>query len=243
MPPLGPTNIAVMYEGIKKDIKSGTAIGAGAGFMDLFYIIAAFGGISLFDTLIPENARNFFIYYESSFESLITFIGCFIVIFSGIKIMKSKVAGLDDIKSGSYSDFEIKLEKKFGEYEHKIEEKNKEFVKLLNKEKIEKSNILSGFIKGVLFCLSSVTLPASWFAIVGYLKSYGIIDSRFVTGFMLSIGVFVGTTAWFYTLVKILSVNSHKLSPRNLSKLNTIVGIILILLGIFLFYKAIDFLL
>ena len=81
-------------------------------------------------------------------------------------------------------------------------------------------------------CLSSVTLPASWFAAVGYLKSYGIINSNFFTGILLGIGVLIGTSVWFYIMTKLIFRHSDKLKPNVLNKLNFFTGILLIALGI-----------
>lgn len=238
MPPIGPTNFAIMSKGFNKDIVSGVAIGAGAGFMDMIYILIAYGGLSLLKTIVPESFDIFVSDNEHYFKAILTFLGCIIVIFSGYKIMKTRIF------NGGANDelIRAKIEKKLKEAGGKFEKREKELEKLLHTSALEKRQGVTGsFLTGVVYCMSSITLPASWFAIVSYMKSYGIIDSRFITGLALAVGVLVGTTLWFYTLCKLISKNSHRISHVALNRINTFVGIVLIGLGIFLFYKAFDF--
>ena len=88
-----------------------------------------------------------------------------------------------------------------------------------------------------VICYSSCLLVI----FVGYLKSYGIIDSYFLTGVVYAIGVWVGTSLWFYLLMLFIKKNLKRIRPDALNRLNILVGIFLILLGAFLFYKALDF--
>jgi threonine/homoserine/homoserine lactone efflux protein len=241
MPPIGPTNFAIMAEGFKKQIKAGVAIGTGAGFMDFVYIMAAYGGVSAIKSFIPGSIDNFFDLNEKNIKIVLTLLGCFVVIFYGIKIMKMKAINdsyEENILTGEKLE-EVVTEK----VETKLIKAEKELDKILHTRALEKNitGTMGHFLTGVLLCLSSVTLPASWFAIVSYFKSYGIIDSSFLSGLSLAAGVLFGTVLWFYTLVKLISKNSHKMNPKVLNKINICVGIILLLVGIFLLIKAIDF--
>jgi len=239
MPPIGPTNILVMSQGFKNEVKYGVAIGAGAGFMDMIYIIISYGGLALIKGFVPDSVDAFFAVNEKLFKVIITFLGCFIVIVSGLKIMRTRV-----LNNGREGIYEEKIEEKLDEVEGKLDHTNQEISKIIRTDLLQKeeNSCFGGFIRGAFLCVSSVTIPASWFAITGYMKSYGIIDSRFITGLSYSLGVFSGTTLWFYSLVKLISKNSHKVSPSALGMINKVVGIILIGLGVFLFYKAFDFL-
>jgi len=240
MPPVGPTNILVISHGFKKEIKYGVAIGAGAGFMDMIYIIISYGGFALIKGFIPETVDEFFAVNENLFKALLTFVGCIAVILSGIKIMKSKA----ELNGGNTGENE-KINKKLEEVEDKLGQTREEITKLIHTDLLNKrrSSFFGGFLKGALLCVSSITIPASWFALTGYMKSYGIIDSRFITGLAYSLGVLSGTTLWFWSLVEMVSRNSHRISPSKLSKINVFVGVLLIGLGVFLFIKAFDFLL
>ena len=67
--------------------------------------------------------------------------------------------------------------------------------------------------------------------------SYGLINSNFFTGLFLALGVFIGTTVWFYLLVNFVSKNSMKINPRTLQKLNNFMGLLLVVLGISILLK------
>lgn len=239
MPPIGPTNILVISQGLRNEVKYGVAVGAGAGFMDMIYIIISYGGYALIKGFIPDSVDNFFSTNEILFKIILTFVGCVVVGVSGYKLMKTKML---DNRINNNSTYEIN--KQLGEVEDKLEQTNEDITRLLHTDLLKKdeNSLFGGFLKGAFLCVSSVTIPASWFALTGYMKSYGIIDSRFITGFSYSIGVFAGTTFWFWTLVKVISKNTHRVSPKALSKINVVVGIMLIILSVFLLYKAMDLL-
>ena len=241
MPPLGPTTFSIIAKGFKNEEKEGIAIGTGAAFMDFIYILIAYGGVTVIKTLLPMSVDEFFSNHERTFKIILTFLGCFVVVFYGFKIMKMKIF------NGNNSNVpltEDKIEEVISEKaEPKLIKTEKEIDRILHTQKLEKglSGLTGEFLTGILLCLSSVTLPASWFAIVGYLKSYGVIDSHFLSGLALAVGVLFGTAVWFYVIVKFVSKNSHRINPGMLNKINVSVGVILILLGVFLLIKAVDF--
>lgn len=240
VPPLGPTYFAILSRGLKKDVRGATAIGAGAGFMDMFYILVAYGGVTILTSFLPASVDNFFINNQKIFSVGLTLLGCAVVIIYGLKIMKTKsvdIAGA--MKTGSSEEID-EMSKAAEERLHKTEHG---LSKILHSKKLEeeRKGLFADFLAGVLLCLSSVTLPASWFAIVSYLKGFGIINDTFGSGFLLAIGVLFGTTVWFYLLGRFVSTNSHKIKPSTLNKLNLFTGIFLIFLGVLLLYKAIDF--
>jgi len=241
MPPLGPTTFSIIAKGFKNEEKEGVAIGIGAAFMDFVYILAAYGGVSIIKTLLPHSVDVFFNTNENTIKIILTLLGCFVVVFYGFKIMRMKAF------NGNNSNVPL-TEDKIDEViikktEPKLIKTEKELDRILHTKKLEKglSGLTGDFLTGILLCLSSVTLPASWFAIVSYLKSYGVIDSEFLSGLAFSIGVFFGTAVWFYVIVKFVSKNSYRINPRMLNKINVSVGVVLILLGVFLLIKAVDF--
>lgn len=235
-PPIGPTNFAVIAKGFKKQKAEGVAIGVGAGVVDMFYILVAYGGVSLLKSLVPEFINIFIAENENYFKMGITIVGCLVVFILGFKMLKNK--SFEDDKS-------IESEvKELDEVTKQIrDKKEQEISRILKSGKIKKANsaVFYGFMTGVLSCLSSVTLPASWIAIVGYLKSYNVIDGNVLSGFLYAIGVLAGTILWFWTLVYLISRNAHKIKPATLNKINVVVGIILIALGAFLLYKTFDY--
>jgi arginine exporter protein ArgO len=225
IPPLGPIAFALISKGFRGENKEGLAIAFGSAFMDMVYAIAAFGGISLIFVIIPSAATEF---YRNNFDSLkiiITYAGCAVVIVYGFRIMKVKL------------DYEI-FETREAEIVHRAEVKAEEFVHKHGVPMKKDSNLFGMFIMGVMMCLSSITLPASWFAIIGYIKSFKVIENSFWGGMLFAAGAFLGTALWFITLLKLISGNKHRINKETVGKLNIIAGIILLTLGVILFVKA-----
>lgn len=235
MPPLGPTYFAVIDRGLKKQLRNGVAIGVGAGFMDMIYILIAYGGVAAIISLLPQSAEEFISSNENNLKMLLALGGAIVVILYGIKIMKTKTTKVD--RAAVVKD--EKFKHRYEQVESVIKRTEKSFDKIIHTKlpKKQQSDVKANFLIGVVMCLSSITLPASWFAIVGYLKSYGVIDSNIFTGIFLGIGVLIGTSVWFYIMTKFISRNSEKIKPATLNKLNIGTGIFLILLGIGILIK------
>ena len=131
------------------------------------------------------------------------------------------------------------IAEKVEQMETKILSKEESLGKIFHIKRLKdaQQGVIGSFFLGVGFCLSSVTLPASWLAIVGYLKSYGVIDTSISTGLMLSIGVFIGTVLFFYLMSRLLSKHTDKIKPNLVSKLNFSTGLFLIILGASVLFK------
>jgi len=232
IPPMGPIAFAIISKGFNNEINEGKAIGLGAAFMDFVYCIIAFAGISLIISFFPSVVADFYAKNAFTIEIILTFSGCVIVIIYGLRIMRSKItySKLEEVES---SKLDLAITKA-----NKLSEKAENMAKHLKVQEINKSNFLGLFFMGVLLCLSSLTLPASWIALVGYLKGYNFLSSSFLGGLLFSVGAFTGTFAWFYTLLKLITGNKKRINPATVNILNVIAGIILLILGVFLFVKA-----
>ena len=235
IPPWGPISFALISKGFKSEFKEGLAIGAGAAFMDFVYCMIAFGGISLMISLLPVSVAKLYTENVSIVFLILTYTGCLIVIFYGIKVIRSKK---------TYTALEQKQSGKLHSYEEKaseLQDKAAEFTKEHHVPVVpgvSKSNLSGLFLMGVLLCMSSLTLPASWIAVVGYLKGYKLIDPSLDGGLIFSGGAFMGTFLWFYTLLRLITGNRHRINPDTVNKLNIVAGVTLLLLGIFLFIRA-----
>lgn len=237
MPPLGPTYFAIIERALKKQFNNAVAIGVGAGFMDMIYILIAYGGVTAIISLLPDSLISIFNKEEETFKLILAIAGCVVVILYGIKLMRTK-GGLKKEMPVKFD--EEKFKKKYFKVEKVFLKTEAGLDKLLHTKALEEkhSELFGSFMTGVGMCLSSVTLPASWFAAVGYLKSSGIIDSNFFTGLMLAIGVLIGTSVWFYIMTKLIFRYSEKLKPSIMNKLNYSIGIFLIVLGLGFFVKV-----
>lgn len=232
IPPLGPTAFAIISKGFKNEINEGRAIAFGAAFMDLFYCLLAFGGISLIVSFLPSGAVHFYAEHAQEIKIVLTFAGCALVIISGLKIMKLRMT-YDKLAA----DRSATLDSAFAKAK-RLREKAENAAKHLKIPEIKRSNLTGLFFMGVLLCLSSLALPASWIAIIGYLKGFHILTSSFLGGFIFSIGAFAGTSAWYYTLLKLITGNKKRINETTVNKLNIVAGAILLMLGSFLFVKA-----
>lgn len=232
IPPMGPVAFALISKGFKNEVKEGKAIALGASFMDFFYCLLAFGGISLIISFLPSAASDFYLNNTYIIEIALTFAGCAVVIIYGLKIMRSKItySKLEAVKTAKYNSAVVKS--------GRLSEKALMVAKRLRVPEIKDSNLFGLFFMGILLCLSSLTLPASWLALIGYLKGYNFLDSSFAGGLLFSAGAFIGTFGWFYLLLKLITGNKKRINPETVNKLNVIAGIILLLLGAFLFVKA-----
>ena len=192
--------------------------------MDMVYAIVAFGGISLFISLLPVSFEQLINGNINTIQIILTYAGCVVVIVYGIKIMRTKM------------DLE-KLEAKESEHLSKARGRAKELAAKSHVPQGE-TNFFGQFLMGVMLCISSITLPASWVILVGYVKGFGVLDSSILGGFLFSVGAFSGTVLWFWLLLKLIAGNKHRINKNTIGKLNFYAGIVLIILGVFLFSKA-----
>ena len=231
IPPLGPIAFALISKGIKNEFREGMAIAMGSAFMDFIYAMIAFGGISLVISLLPSSVVEFYSKNFNTLQIILIYSGCVVVIVYGLKIMRSKITieQLEEEQSGKLETAQVKAKA--------VKDRASEFVKQ-HHVPVYKANHGGLFLMGVMLCLSSITLPASWIALVGYIKGFGIIDSSILGGLAFSFGALVGTAAWFYTLLSLVTGNKHRINHTTVNKLNISAGVILLLLGVFLFIEA-----
>jgi threonine/homoserine/homoserine lactone efflux protein len=232
IPPTGPIAFAIITKGFKNEIKEGRAIAYGSAFMDFVYCLIAFRGIALILSIFPSGAAVFYAEHAHLIDVGLTFAGCVVAIIYGLKIMKLKIT-YNKLEAEESAKFESALAKA-----NKLKEKAENAAKHLKIPEIRKSHLIGLFFMGVLLCISSLTLPASWIALIGYLKGYNFLNSSFLGGLLFSIGAFAGTLAWYYTLLELITGHKKRINEKTVNKLNIIAGVILLMLGVFLFAKA-----
>ncbi|MBL8006533.1 MAG: LysE family transporter [Ignavibacteria bacterium] len=237
MPPLGPTYFAIIEKGLKKEFNNAVSIGIGAGIMDMVYILVAFGGVSVITAFFPDSVNSFFASNEVTIKYYLAIGGCILIIFYGIKIISIKKIPEKPVSEET----EIKIKQKLIKVQNVLKITEVKLDKLLHTHRQEKPNsaIFGSLMFGVLSCLSSPTLPASWFATVGYLKSYGLISSGILSGFFLAFGVLAGTSLWFYVMTKLIFRHTDKINPGIMKKLNIFTGSFLIIIGAVFLYRTV----
>jgi len=200
--------------------------------MDFFYCLIAFMGIDLIISFFPSGLADFYVANVRTIEIGLTFAGCAIIAISGRKIIKTKIT-FDKLEA----DESAKLDSAYTKV-NKLKEKTENVAKHLKIPIIKKSNLFGLFFLGVLLCLSSLTLPASWIAIIGYLKGYHFLKSSFLGALIFSIGTLLGSFAWYFSLLKLITGNKKRINPTTINTLNVIAGVTLLMLSVFLFVKA-----
>lgn len=244
VPPMGPIAFAMISRGFKNEVGEGRGIALGAAFMDFVFCLVAFAGINLIISYLPQSAEDFYTAHISLIEMLLTFTGCAVVILYGVKIIRSKselgkLETEDPAKlNPAYKRAGVMKARAEGIAKKvKIPQSLKPRIKTKPAE-IKRSKLYGMFFMGVLLCLSSVTVPASWIALVGYLKGFNFLNASFFGGFLFSVGAFLGTYGWFYLLLKLITWNKKRINSKSIKKLNVIAGIVLLIIGVILFVKA-----
>ena len=232
IPPMGPLAFAVISKGFKNEIKEARAIAWGSSFVDFVYCLIAFSGIALILSIFPSGAAHLYAENAHLIETMLTFAGCAGAIIYGLKIKKLKIS-YDQLQAEESAKFDSAAAKA-----NRLREKAESAARRLKIPEIKKSNLLGLFFMGVLLCISSLALPASWIAIIGYLKGYNFLNSSFLGGLLFSLGALAGTLAWYYTLLTLITGNKRRINETTVNKLNIVAGMILLTLGVFLFIKG-----
>ncbi|RPI95084.1 MAG: hypothetical protein EHM32_06025 [Spirochaetales bacterium] len=232
LPPLGPIAFAVIGKGFKNEISEGRAIALGAAFMDFFYCLRVHRN-ALIISFFPSGIADFYSSNARIVELGLTFAGCVIVALSGRKILKKKIT-FDKLEADESSKVDSAYTRA-----RILREKTEKTAKHLKIPIIKKSNSFGLVLSGVLLALSSIAMPAAWIAIVGYLKGFQFLQSSILGGLVFSMGVFSGSFAWYFALLKLITGNKKRIHPTTINTLNVIAGVILLTLSGILFVKAI----
>jgi len=232
LPPLGPLAFALINKGFKNEIREGRAIAFGSAFMDFFFCLIAFNGIALMISFFPHDVVDFYAENVQVIKIGLTFTGCVFVLISGLKIMKTKIT-----YNKLAADESAKVDSALVQAD-KLREKTENVAKHFKIPIIKKSNFFGLFFLGVLLSLSSLTLPALWIAIIGYLKGLHFLNSSFLGGLLFSMGTFAGTFTWYFSLLKLITGNKKRINQTTINTLNILAGVVLLMFSVFLFGKA-----
>ncbi|MBS4028652.1 MAG: LysE family transporter [Ignavibacteriales bacterium] len=233
MPPLGPVNFAVISKGLKNEHHEGLFIGIGAAIIDTMYSLIAVGGISLIVSFLPHTLIVAYSANEHRVSQIVLLFGALFVFIYGVKLLRIK-----NHASPQFDAQKIQLRTHKAEIflTHTTENIQRfTFFSILN---MFGKNGGKQLIAGAALAFSSVTLPASWLAIVGGLKSHHLIERTFSGNLLFCVGVFLGTYLCFFVLLKIIEFNKHRIGDTAIRRLHSVSGIFLLLLGITLLLQV-----
>jgi threonine/homoserine/homoserine lactone efflux protein len=112
-------------------------------------------------------------------------------------------------------------------------------VKRVREVKTGKKRYVGDFFSAVLMTISN---PGALFLLLGVFAFVGIDIDRNESGFIIAStlwGVFLGGTAWWFTLSTIINVFRNKFRLRQLLLINRISGVIIVVLGMISTFEAI----
>ena len=225
-PPLGPVFFAVMTKGLKGETHKGLFLGIGAAVTDTFYALIAVTGISLISSQLPESITNYYEVNEQLITTVFTYASGLFVFMYGIKIILHKQPDIPKEKMDEENLNELSVQPR---------QKGLSFFSTFERFT---PHISKQIITGATLAFSSLTLPASWFAIVGVLKSHYLIEKSYASGILFCTGVFIGTYLWFFTMLKIIAHNKHRIGSSTLRYLYFGSGVVLNILGLTLLFHA-----
>ncbi len=115
----------------------------------------------------------------------------------------------------------------------------KKQVFVLDEHLIKKiPNASSFFFIGVLIYTSNPTLIATMSGLAAIIKSWHVFDFNFFNYFSLSLGIAVGSAAWFFLLLKIVEKYQKKIPANFLLNFSRTSGVLIILFSLFMAFKV-----
>lgn len=99
-------------------------------------------------------------------------------------------------------------------------------------------NASSFFFIGVLIYTSNPTLIATMSALAAVIKSWQVFDFNFFNYFSLSLGIAIGSAAWFFVLLKLVEKYQKKIPANFLLNFSRTSGILIILFSLFMAFNV-----
>ena len=109
---------------------------------------------------------------------------------------------------------------------------------LTEDEKKKAPKAHSYFLLGVLIYTSNPTLIASMTGVAAVIKSWKLFDENVTNHFLLSVGLSLGTFAWFYILLKIVGKYQHKITEIFFVGFSKACGIFILLFSLYMAFNV-----
>jgi threonine/homoserine/homoserine lactone efflux protein len=209
--PPGPLSMAVAKQGLEGYFRAGFMIALGAAAMDVFYtLIAAFASSAIVVALTSLVAHNRWL--QLGFQ-----LACIIILLVlGIRYLSHK---------------------------HNLAETDSLMRKeLAQEEKAKKMGHSSPFFLGILIAFTNLASPTflpSMIGFIGYLHANDLLSGGVGDNTVFSAGFGLGTSLWFFILLRVLLKNRRKLSGDFLSNVYRFAGSTFILFAALITYNVI----
>jgi len=110
--------------------------------------------------------------------------------------------------------------------------------KLNNELEKKDPTVISFFLLGVIIYSSNPTLVATMSGLAAIIKSWNLFNNSFSNYFALSFGLALGSTSWFYLLIKIVTKYQNKIPERFFINFSRACGALIVLFSIYMAFNV-----
>jgi threonine/homoserine/homoserine lactone efflux protein len=104
--------------------------------------------------------------------------------------------------------------------------------------KKKEPTVLGFFLLGVAIYSSNPTLVATMSTLAAVIKSWNLFANNFGSYLALSLGLALGTTSWFYILLKIVTRYQNKIPERFFINFSRACGALIVLFGLYMAFNV-----
>ena len=115
--------------------------------------------------------------------------------------------------------------------------KEKEMEVKDNKHK-DKSHVVGFFFLGVLIYTSNPTLIATMTGLASVVKSWNVFEPNYINYLLLSIGVGLGSLAWFYFLLKMVVRYKNRIPKKFFYHFSRASGVLIVIFSLIMAFKV-----
>lgn len=196
--PPGPLSVAVTKQGIEGHFRSGFSLALGAAAMDVIYsLLAAFTSSAIVTTL--RNVLTGNTWFPLAFQ-----IVCVVVLLVlGVRYFRQRHDG-QGVREARYKSAEE-----------------------LQEERAKRLGYSHPFFIGVLVAITNLASPTflpSLVGFVGYLHANRLLTDGALSNILYSAGFGIGTSLWFFLLLRVIIRHRTKLSSTFLSNIYKFAG-------------------
>jgi threonine/homoserine/homoserine lactone efflux protein len=94
------------------------------------------------------------------------------------------------------------------------------------------------FLMGVVIYSSNPTLIATMSALAAVIKSWNLFSFNFLNYFLLSFGLAIGSSSWFYLLLKIVSKYQNKIPEKFFINFSRACGALIVIFSLYMAFNV-----
>ncbi|MBI5471327.1 MAG: LysE family transporter [Ignavibacteriae bacterium] len=208
--PPGPLALAFMKKAVSRQYSDAMLVATGAAVMDVFYnLLAAFASSAIVLTLSD-------VFLQNRWLSIVFQLLCIIVL---------AVLGVRHVRDKHNPTAE----------RHYVERERAQ------EERAKRIGHGSPFFLGTLIAFTNLATPTflpSMIAVLSYLHAEKVFPHSVSSNFSYSIGFGIGTTIWFFLVLRFVMKHQEKLTPGFITAVYRIAGVAFIIFALLLAYNV-----